>query len=243
MPNLTPFVDFSTLSAVLFDLDDTLLGNNMERFVPRYFQLLYNSMQDTPGGLAVIGQLWAATEHAMRTADPARTVQDVLWQALEELSGVRSDVAAPWFDAFYVEQFPLLYAATQPRLIARPLIERCLARGWQVVIATNPVFPRRAVEERLRWAGVPVTELPYALVTTYEIMHATKPHPAYYREILQRIGQEAAACLMVGDDWENDIAPAQALGLATYWTPPGGCPPDAAAPCGTLAALYAALGD
>ena len=50
------------------------------------------------------------------------------------------------------------------------------------------MFPHQAVEARLAWAGVPVTEYPYTLVTSYENMHAAKPHQAYYQEILAKIG-------------------------------------------------------
>ena len=92
------------------------------------------------------------------------------------------------------------------------------ARGLAVIIATNPLFPTTAIEQRLAWAGVPVDEYPYALVTTYENMHAAKPQPAYYREILAAIDCPPDRALMVGDDWKNDIAPAAAVGLHTFWT-------------------------
>jgi FMN phosphatase YigB (HAD superfamily) len=86
-----------------------------------------------------------------------------------------------------------------------------------VAIATNPMFPRIAVEERLAWAGVPVEQFDYALVTTYENMHATKSHLAYYREILEKLGRRSGECLMVGDNWKMDIVPASAVGLQAYW--------------------------
>lgn len=57
----------------------------------------------------------------------------------------------------------------------------------------------------------------YALVTHEGNMHAAKPTTAYYEEILAKIGRSAEETLMVGDDWKNDIEPAHALGMATYW--------------------------
>jgi FMN phosphatase YigB (HAD superfamily) len=86
-----------------------------------------------------------------------------------------------------------------------------------VAIATNPLFPRSPIEQRLEWANIPVTEFDYALVTTYENMHATKANPAYYQEIVARLGNEAKECLMVGDDWERDMMPAATAGLPIYW--------------------------
>jgi FMN phosphatase YigB (HAD superfamily) len=87
----------------------------------------------------------------------------------------------------------------------------------QVAIATNPMFPRTAVEQRLDWADVPVTEFDYALVTSYEIMHATKANPAYYHEIIERLARQPRECLMVGDDWERDMLPAASIGIPIYW--------------------------
>jgi hypothetical protein len=99
---------------------------------------------------------------------------------------------------------------------ARPLVEWTFERGLQVTIATNPLFPGTAIEQRLEWAGVPVgarLPRPYALVTSYEIMHAT-------------LGRQPGECLMVGNDWERDIAPAASVGIPVYWiAEPGDAPP------------------
>ncbi len=111
------------------------------------------------------------------------------------------------------------------------LVRTAFAKRLQVVIATNPMFPRTAVETRLEWAGVPASDFPYTLITTYENMHAVKPHQAYYQEILDKVGCKAENALMVGDDWQRDIEPAAALGLFTYWIQlPGTTPPDASLP-------------
>jgi FMN phosphatase YigB (HAD superfamily) len=121
-----------------------------------------------------------------------------------------------------------LRASTILRPAAVDLISAAFDRGLAVVIATNPLFPRLAIERRLEWAGIPVGQYDYALVTTYENMHAAKPQPAYYREILEVTGSEPREALMVGDDWRNDIAPAAAAGLFTYWIAPDDAPaPDA----------------
>jgi FMN phosphatase YigB (HAD superfamily) len=121
------------------------------------------------------------------------------------------------------------------------LVEWALDRGLQVVVATNPLFPRVAVEQRLAWAGVPVQEYDYTLVTTYENMHATKSDVAYYREVLGRIDRDADECLMVGDSWKMDIDPAMSVGIYAYWVTEAVRPPrsDAALTgLGTLRQLW-----
>jgi ribonucleotide monophosphatase NagD (HAD superfamily) len=95
-----------------------------------------------------------------------------------------------------------------------------------VVVATNPLFPQTAIEQRLLWAGVSVSEYEYALVTTMENMHATKPNESYYQEIADHLKLAPEEMLMVGDSWEYDIFPASALGMKTFWIPPDDQPAE-----------------
>jgi hypothetical protein len=101
------------------------------------------------------------------------------------------------------------------------------------VIATNPIFAAEAVAHRLAWAGLPADFSHYALVTHMDNMHFTKPHPQYYEEILGRLSIASEEAVMIGDDWKNDIVPAEQAGLNTYWvhdghaqSGPGGANPD-----------------
>jgi len=81
------------------------------------------------------------------------------------------------------------------------------------VLATNPLFPLIAIKERMRWAGV--SEFDFALITSYEEMHACKPNLEYYREICAKIKVPARNCLMVGNDVEEDLI-AQKIGMQTF---------------------------
>jgi FMN phosphatase YigB (HAD superfamily) len=224
------------LKAILFDLDDTLLGNDMDTFLAHYFKLLGHYARPLLEEKAFIHYLLNATRTAIADVDPARSNQEVFWECFERLSGRPRSELEPFFGRFYEEVFPQLRSSTQQRPIAVDLVRSSMARGLAVVIATNPLFPASAIEQRLAWAGIPVTEFPYALVTSYENMHATKPQVAYYREIL--------AALMVGNDWDNDVVPAAEAGLFTYWV----CAAEAAPPdsnlvtgYGSLAVLYSLL--
>ena len=63
-----------------------------------------------------------------------------------------------------------------------------------MVLATNSIFPRIATENRIRWAGLEPDD--FALITTYENSTYCKPNPAYYREVLGKLGLEAEECLV-----------------------------------------------
>ena len=131
--------------------------------------------------------------------------------------GVPRAELEPLLERFYADAFPRLRSLTGRRSAAPRIVEWAGDRGLQVVIATNPLFPRTAIEQRMEWGGVGVDRFGFDLVTTYENSHATKVHPAYYREILQVIGRQPEECLMVGDNWGWDVVCAAEVGIAGFW--------------------------
>jgi hypothetical protein len=90
-----------------------------------------------------------------------------------------------------------------------------LSCGYRIAIATDPLFPRKATYHRLRWAGFEPER--FDLVSTFEHFHFTKTHPAYYAEVLGRLGWPEGPVLMVGNDIERDLKPAHRLGLKTFF--------------------------
>jgi FMN phosphatase YigB (HAD superfamily) len=118
-----------------------------------------------------------------------------------------------FFDAFYRSEFALLRPYCDPFPGMAAMMKELFTKHVQVVIATQPVFPQSAIQDRLAWAGL--GGYPYALVTSYEHMHACKPHTAYYQEIADRIGVAPQDCLMVGNDIGEDL-PAGKLGMQTF---------------------------
>lgn len=233
------------LKAVLFDLDDTLLGNHMDTFIPHYFGLLGQYAEKYMSRDAFLQVLLTATQTMVADTDLSMTNRDVFWQSFHRQTGLDAAEMELYFNEFYRTHFLELERVVTRRKTAVSLINLCQKKGYKVVIATNPMFPAAAVEARLTWAGLPLTEFDFDLVTTYENMHATKPNTAYYEEILDKIGVAAAAALMVGDDWENDIEPAASVGCFTYWLPPDNetAPLDAqlVTKYGSLPELYALL--
>ena len=70
-----------------------------------------------------------------------------------------------------------------------------------------PMFPRRAVEWRLRWAGIDPAV--FSRITTFENSTAVKPKPDYYAENLAAAGVEGRDVLMVGNNTKEDLAACQ----------------------------------
>lgn len=227
------------IQAVLLDLDDTLLENDIEQFLPPYFTALGQRVAHLVAPDEFVKMLLASTRVMVSNQDPAISNQ----QAFEGDFFPRLELAEedlrPVIDSFYEEDFPALKRYTSRRPQARPLVQFLCEQGYDVAIATNPMFPRRAIEHRLDWAGV--LDLPFKLVTTYENSHFCKPNPRYYQEVLDKLDCSASEAIMVGDDFGNDIGPAAQLGLHTYWIVSDGVERDAAysGPRGTLTDFWA----
>ena len=228
--------------AVLFDLDDTLLGNAMSTFLPAYFGAIARWVGDLVAPDLLIGALLQGTAAMGFNDGNGPTNEEAFAAVFYPMVGLERETLQPVFESFYREAFPALRPLTTLRPEAFLLVRAAFAAGMQVAVATNPVFPRSAIEQRLEWAGVGSGTFRFDVVTSYETSHATKPHAAYYSEILARLDRLAGECLMVGDSWELDIVPAIEAGMAAFWvrSPSAPGPPARAALVGygTLADLW-----
>jgi HAD superfamily hydrolase (TIGR01549 family) len=187
----------------------------METFLPKYLQALTARVAHLIPPHRFVEQLMSSTEAMTRNTDPTRTNREVFIEDFFSKVGRPLEVLMPIFEDFYARDFSQLRIYTRTRPEARAIMGEVFAQGYAVVIATSPVFPSTAIEQRLEWAEV--RDFDYALITSYENMHACKPHPAYYREILDKTGCRAEECLMVGNSFEDDIAPAMELGIRSFW--------------------------
>ena len=118
------------------------------------------------------------------------------------------------FQAFYEQVYPQLKVCVSPISGANELIQKLRSMNLAVVIATNPIYPESAIRQRMEWAGLPLDDNTF--ISSADNMHFSKPDPAYYAEILARVGIEPDEALMVGDSYRNDIAPAKELGLRSF---------------------------
>ncbi len=198
---------------LLFDLDGTLVPLEAEAFIKEYFAAVANRFAHLLPPEKLVSSILSGTEAMIKNTDPLLTNKEVFWAHFTSRVGLPREVLAPMFDEFYARDFKNLRKCARPNALARPLLEMLLGRGFEVVIATNPVFPERAIRERMAW--VDIADLPYALVTTYENMHFCKPQLQYYEEVLDFLGASPEECLMIGNDVEEDLA-ARSLGIKTF---------------------------
>lgn len=213
---------FTTL---LLDLDGTLLDVDMREFLDAFFPLAAARFGG-PGETRRIAAALADAARAMMLAvDGARTVDRLFLERFAPAVARTPDAVRESFAAFYREEFERMNVLVHPVPGARPLVERALALGCELVLATNPVFFLDPIRARVRWAGL--EDVPFALVTAAERMRWTKPHAGYFSQILAITGRAPADCLMVGDDPRMDMA-AKQVGIATWLVEREGAAPLAA---------------
>ena len=202
---------------LLLDLDDTLLGNQIDTFLPAYLQALSGYLAQHVEPDRMIAALLAATRRMVANQEPSCTLEEIFDEAFYPAIGVEKSRIRPVLDEFYERIFPSLRSLTQYRPEAVELVDAALDRGYQIAIATNPLFPRNALLQRLAWAGFDLEKYPFKLVSSYENFHFSKPNPAYFAEVLASLGWPDGPVLMVGDDLKRDINPAEQMGLSTFW--------------------------
>jgi len=203
--------------AVLIDLDDTLLSSNQDQFLEQYFHELSSALSPYVKPERMMQAMSSAVRAMLAKKDPPGTMEDVFDQVFYPGIGIQKAELTEILDEFYQVRFPRLAPLTSQRPEAIQLIEKALNRGWQVIIATNPLFPATAIHQKLAWAGLPTATHPFAWITDYSTAHFCKPNPAYYAEILALFCWPESPVVMVGNDLEDDISPAEAIGMPTYW--------------------------
>ncbi|MBV6395754.1 MAG: Phosphoglycolate phosphatase [Anaerolineales bacterium] len=206
----------NTPITLLLDLDGTLLDTNVETLIPVYFQKLAARLSAHVPTETLLKHLMFGTRAMMANEDPRFTLNEVFDKHFYPQLGVTRAEIHNEIESFYDNIFPSLREIAKPIPGVVEFIEWAFATGHRVAIATNPLFPRKAIEHRLRWAGLPPETYPFHLISSYEQFHFVKPHPAYFAETLGRLGWPDGPVVMIGNDVEQDLIPAAALGLATY---------------------------
>ncbi len=205
------------IKAVLLDLDDTLLRCSDRVFVPEYLSRVDAFFEARWG----YPQMSAILRQFIRAAASPRTAYQTNTNLAESLiasqTGQSMDAIRAAFVEFYATSYPQLANCVEQVAIAPDLVNRLREQGYALVIATNPLYPQDAIRQRLTWAGISDNPADYALITHSDNMHFTKPDPAYYAEIVARVGVEPDEAIMVGDSLTNDMQAARALGLGTYF--------------------------
>ena len=200
---------------IFFDLDGTLLPMDNDCFTRGYFHHLAEAV--APLGYreeSLVRAMWMGVA-SMIKGDGSRANSAAFWETFSSLQGNACYEHIPYFDHFYKTDFHecIRYTSPNPEM-ARQAVDLANQKAKKVVLATNPMFPRVAVEARLAWAGL--SPHPFCHITDYDNSGTCKPNPAYYLEIARKLALDPTRCLMIGNNAQEDIEAAQTAGLSTF---------------------------
>lgn len=200
------------IQAVFFDLDGTLVDVDMQLFVAGYLRRLTNRMSCYVDPMRAADVLHQAVAAMFANDKKERTLEEILFGVLHDELSLSAQEYSTCLDLFCSKDLDELSSLVTGHPVSIRLIDACRERGWKVVLATNPIFPRKVVDERLSWGKLDAALFDH--VTSYETAHFCKPSPAYYQEILDLLKLPAEGCLMVGNDVLHDLS-ASRVGMRT----------------------------
>ena len=202
-----------SIKVILFDLDGTLLPMDQDVFVKTYFGLLAKKLAGHGyQSEELIQAIWAGVS-AMVKNDGSCNNEGAFWNKFAQIYGekVREDI--PLFDGFYRNEFNGAKAVCGCNSQAAEVIAGLKEKGFRLVLATNPLFPKIATWNRIHWAGLEPED--FEFYTTYETSNYCKPNLKYYEEILERLAVKPQECLMVGNDVTEDMIVTE-LGMKVF---------------------------
>ena len=194
------------IDTILFDLDGTLLQFSQDAFIGAYFAELgkvFTRLGMEPGLSAKA--VWAGTK-AMIQNDGSCINSERFWSVFAGATGLdaaRRGIVEAACDDFYTNEFDTVRSVMRANEISARLIRAMAAKGYDLVLATNPLFPECAVETRLGWIGLKLRD--FMLITHYANSTYCKPNPGYYREVFEKIGKKPEQCLMAGNSPVEDM--------------------------------------
>lgn len=202
------------MNTFIFDLDGTLLPMpSQEKFLDLYMSAVSKKVKEYGMDSKKLLQALMAGTMRMVKNDGTMTNEERFWEEFCDILGDDARRFNDIFDDFYRNEFVTARSATSTHPLAAKCMRRLKEKGYQVVLATNPLFPRIATHTRIAWAGLDPKD--FDLITTYENCTYSKPNLDYYKEVLANIKRKPEECIMVGNDVTEDMCAAH-LGMDTF---------------------------
>ena len=204
------------IDTILFDLDGTLARFDEDEFLKEYFSRLSKVFV----GLGLnadtsVKAVWAGTK-AMVLNDGSVFNTQRFWETFSDfmdLQGEQLKAVEDACESFYSNEFNAVKSVIKPGDAPKRIVHAMASRGYCIVLATNPLFPPCAVDSRLGWIGLDRGD--FKLITHYENSTFCKPNPAYYHEVLSKIGKTPEQCIMVGNNPAEDMC-VSTLGMEVF---------------------------
>lgn len=200
------------MKTILFDLDGTLLPMDINKFMYLYGQTLTEAFHDFEQPDQLFKHVMASIKHTVTNTDH-ETNFNKFFNDFEKRVSTSVDQYIERFDQFYDTGFSKVQASTYSSSEMTQSIKILKEKGYQLIIATNPIFPMKANQHRIQWAGLDIEDFDY--ISCFEENHYCKPNLKYFEELLEINHLNPEDVLMVGNDAQEDLI-VKRLGVKTY---------------------------
>lgn len=202
------------ITTVLFDLDGTLIRMDQDEFIRLYFVAILDKLCRLGQDKALMKEALEGAVVASLRNDGAMTNEARFWQAFDAISGGLAESVRSEIDSFYRVEFSSVIEVTcEAYQRVHEVLDLVRKKGLRTILATNPLFPMIATHARIRLGGMSPDDFEY--ITAYENSSFCKPNPAYFTELISKLGISAEECVMIGNDTRDDFS-AHALGIPVF---------------------------
>ena len=201
------------ITTILFDLDGTLLPMDTDLFTKKYFSELAIKLKNYFTLEEITKNIWGSTKYMISNLDSNKTNEEAFFEDFYERINHKAEVLNPVFEDFYEKDFNNIKSIASQNKYIIEAVDLLKEKGYNLVVATNPLFPERAILHRIEWAGL--NQEDFMFITSFEKMHYCKPQLKFYEEILDNIKKQPSHCMMVGNDIGEDMI-AKEMGMKTY---------------------------
>jgi FMN phosphatase YigB (HAD superfamily) len=201
---------------VLLDMDGTLIPQPGALF-HQLFTVFAIARLAPLGDIRTVFRAVRQTKSILLSQHDFANNRDAFFETLaSELRVTRAKVER-FSQRFFDSDYPFICLILGADESARRLIDLLHATGRHVTLATNAVFGRREIEMRLKASNLYLHDFDY--VTSWDVMKSTKPHKAFFEDVLKTIGAQPKSTVMIGNDPYYDL-PAYQAGITTLLVGP-----------------------
>lgn len=188
---------------LFFDLDGTLLRMDRQTFTKAYMNHLFEYLKEEIQDKNLFLKTCKEGLDYVRKNDGTMTNKERFFSYFFSILDCNKEKVISLFEEYHQTKFDELEYTCKRNPDAIETIYRLKKEGYHMSLATNPCFPRSALAKRIEWAGFQIDDFEY--FPSYDEISYAKPSLDFYLEMLKRTRIEASQCIMIGNDFEEDM--------------------------------------
>jgi len=188
---------------IIFDYDGTLVMGSTDEFFKVFFrEIVTKYVKWFLADPEPFKNAFSKAVDVMAKNSSDETNETVFYNAMSLETGIEVAKLKDFFVDFYDNEFKHTHEAYDPIPVMSDVLEYLHARGYNLVLATDPMFPRNAVDFKLSDCGI--NPRYFSLITTNQNCTRTKISHDFFKQILEKINIRPEETLMVGNHIEKD---------------------------------------